>query len=69
MFYNPRIPFHPAGTCGEVRTFQVEGKATGDLGCPVSTGDALDSGRSGKIVFYAFDLPYLNALDLGEVLL
>lgn len=29
--------------------------------------NAFDSGRSGKIVFYAFDMPYLNGLDLREV--
>ena len=29
--------------------------------------NAFDSGRSGSIVYYLFDLPYLNGVDLREV--
>jgi bifunctional non-homologous end joining protein LigD len=29
--------------------------------------NAFDSGRSGNIVFYAFDMPYLNGMDLRDV--
>lgn len=31
--------------------------------------NAFDSGRSGNIVFYVFDIPYLNGMDLREVAL